>query len=185
LIALAWSLRGRWNLVVPMNALGRIGGAAAREALVELFHAAKGQRRIAAMYGLSLLMDDRLLPLFLDVLRDVHEPTDVRAQAAEAVGTLLDVGDRRLKRHREAVDALLPLVDDRDVEVRFWSVYALGMVRARRAVPALERLARNDSAQSRSMWWSVSEEAKDALHCIATDRWPAISAAECVAPPHR
>ena len=53
-------------------------------------------------------------------------------------------------------------------EVRFWSAFALGQLRDRGALPALERLATTDRAVVPG-WWAVTEEARDAITAILSD----------------
>jgi HEAT repeat protein len=63
------------------------------------------------------------------------------------------------------VDALINGLGDTSVEVRFWSAFALGELKVRRAVNKLEKLVAKDD-EILPGWWSVSKEASDALDRI-------------------
>jgi hypothetical protein len=49
--------------------------------------------------------------------------------------------------------------------VRFWSAFALGSMRYHAALPVLRKLAAGDTA-SFGNWWTVGEEASDAVDWI-------------------
>jgi HEAT repeat protein len=77
----------------------------------------------------------------------------VRAHAAEALGVIGDL---------EAVDLLISQLSDQSAEVRFWSVYALGTLRATGARDAIRRLADADTGTA-EIGVRVADEAKWAL----------------------
>ncbi len=54
---------------------------------------------------------------------------------------------------------------DAEPEVRFWSAFSLGQLRARQARTALAVLVDDDTLLPG--WWSVGDEAADALMLIA------------------
>jgi HEAT repeat protein len=60
--------------------------------------------------------------------------------------------DRKRKR---VVDALINGLDDASMEVRFWSAFALGEMKVRKAANKLERLAAKDDEVF--TWWVVSQ----------------------------
>jgi HEAT repeat protein len=62
----------------------------------------------------------------------------------------------------EAVRDLIAGLHDQTPEVRFWSAFALGFMKAKPALVELERLATTDDAEVPG-WWSVSKEAAWAI----------------------
>jgi HEAT repeat protein len=60
------------------------------------------------------------------------------------------------------VPQLLKALEDETPEVRFWSVFALGLLGDIRAVPRLEHLAAQDH-EVVDGWWEVSREAEESL----------------------
>ena len=92
-----------------------------------------------------------------------------RGYLAEAVGAQLQCSKRR-KLTRQAAYGLIDLLGDPCPQVRFWSAFSLGTIRARVARRAL-RSASHDSTAVEG-WWTVGDEAADALAHIegtATD----------------
>jgi len=115
------------------------------------------------------LWGKRITGALLAALTDATEEPTVRGQAAEALAWYY------LMRGRcPAVAPLVATLDDSSPEVRFWAAYALGIIGARDALPALERLAVTDHA---TPLWSgsvgtVGEEAVSAITAIhARKRW--------------
>jgi HEAT repeat protein len=93
----------------------------------------------------------------------------VRGQAAEALGNIFfwEGGG-------PAVEPLIAALGDSSSEVRFWSAFALGQIRARQALPILGQLAATDDAIVPG-WWSVKMEAADAVTTIRygpMNEWP-------------
>ena len=60
---------------------------------------------------------------------------------------------------------------DPAVEVRFWSIYAAGVLQMTEARPILEEQARTDDAMFEN-WWRVRDEAADALASWDLGEWP-------------
>jgi len=112
------------------------------------------------------------MPLLL-ALKDRSEVVTVRAQAAESLGNLLGCGHPRTRRYRKAERWLIYALCDPAPEIRFWSAFALGTMRSYRALPRLEVLAAVDTAVCPG-WWTVQDEATDAIECIITGEWPEI-----------
>jgi HEAT repeat protein len=135
-------------------------------------------QRYAATYALGFtsaaLSDarhtDAIADAFMTVLRNREEPPHLRGVAAEGLGNLFGGcfggGDRRAATYDTAGQLLITTLDDPEPEVRFWSAFALGALRYRAAVPALRRRAHTDTGRSGN-WWTVGEEAADALDLIA------------------
>lgn len=112
---------------------------------------------------------ERLSRAFCTVLVDMTEVPNLRGQAAEGLAELYDcyfVGQYgRTRQYRRAGGLLIRMLCDPTPEVRFWSCFALGMMCYRPALPALNALANKDLA-NHSNWWSVGEEASDAIDWI-------------------
>src|SRR5262249_4490183 len=99
------------------------------------------------------------------------EESRVRAEAAESMGVLLELTDRRARRFKQATRLLVEMLCDPAPEVRFWSCYALGVMRARAALLVLRELAETDEAMCPG-WWLVKEEAGDAVEVILGEDFP-------------
>lgn len=94
----------------------------------------------------------------LDVAENHLEYPEIRGQALENVGSALMF--QGYKRHRIA-QRILQLLDDPEADVRFWAIYALWQMKARIAIPILERMTDDPGKPHR--FWTVGEEASDAL----------------------
>lgn len=111
-----------------------------------------GSRKIAA-YALGCLGDQKASQALCTVLADISEAPDVRGQAAEALGYLLDPA---------TFECLVKGTSDAEPEVRFWSVFALGQLRDARARNLLERIESTDNGLVEG-WGTIAEEAREAL----------------------
>jgi HEAT repeat protein len=141
------------------KALGSIKSKRAIKPLIDaLLQSEEAEKRAASAYALGLLRDKRAIETLLRVLQNKVEQPKVRGQAAEALAWFDD-------RSKRVIDALIDGLEDASVEVRFWSAFALGELKIRRAVNKLERLAAEDD-EVLPGWWSVSKEASDALDRI-------------------
>ncbi len=155
--------------------LSSVGGKRAVKRLTQLAEDPEQPEEIRcnACYALAFVHhDDMDVEVFRRLLANPENPPDVRAQAAEGLAYHLSDLDRRRRLWRGCIDTLMAHVTDLDVEVRFYCVFALGSQRARKALPHLRSLAASDHAISRSMGWSVQEEARDAIFCIEHGSWP-------------
>lgn len=132
-----------------------------------------GEQRFAVVYALALtgcaLRDPRVRPALLRVLGDAGEAPRVRGIAAEGLGNLhgscFGVGAERDAAF-EATGALLTaMLSDPAPEVRFWSAFALGSLGYRAALPRLRAVAAADAGWFAN-WWTVGEEASDAVDRI-------------------
>ena len=143
-------------------------GKAARRGLLKL--AAKPdlklQTRQNVAYALSFLGEDGAIEYLLASFANRLEHPDVRAQCAEGIANILGGADRRTRVWKQAVITLLPGLKDDSAEVRFWTVFAMGALGAKDALPTLRKLVRADAAVMSSMGWEVGEEAKDAIASI-------------------
>jgi HEAT repeat protein len=98
------------------------------------------------------------------VLNDPETTEALRAQVIESLGN--QVG--HLKggaTYERAADALIALLDEPSVEIRYNVVWALGALRCRRARPMLERIASEDRRLYRGLE-AVSEAALFSVECI-------------------
>ena len=141
----------RWEAAKTLSALGDKRVVPPLLALAQ--GAGETEQRAAAVYALGWLRDSRALAPLVQVLRDSREDAQLRGHAAEALAYL---GNRR------AAPALITTLDDPSPEVRLWSAFALGELGDRRAVAPLERLAATDVTPVPG-WWTVGEEAREAL----------------------
>lgn len=97
----------------------------------------------------------------INALTDPGQPQPVREEAAESLAYL---GSNR------ATPALISVLKEPDVRIRFWAVFALGGITNRRtgchtdprAVPALESML-GDDERPPGNWWSVGREALGVL----------------------
>lgn len=102
---------------------------------------------------------------FIEVLQNGEEYPEIRAQAAEGLANALDCCSPRFAWFRRAETALIEALDDPAVQVRWWSAFALGVARSRKAVSKLRELAADDHTMLPG-WWTLAEEAEDALSNI-------------------
>jgi hypothetical protein len=105
----------------------------------------------------------------LATLDDRSLPSDVRGLAAEGLGVHLYSSTRRRLR-RSAITTALRHLSDPSAEVRFWCCYALGQIGDRSAKRPLIGLLADDAHVER--WWTVGEEARNALLALETGCWP-------------
>ena len=127
-------------------------------------HPAKGE---AALYGLTFVKlqrrnSDRIVRSLIEILNDKQLDAAVRAQAPEGIGVHIRPKRRALR--RVAVTALRRQLRDESPEVRFWSTFGLAMLNAREACCDLRFLQADNAVVSG--WWTVGDEASDALDLI-------------------
>jgi HEAT repeat protein len=93
----------------------------------------------------------------IDALTDPSQPLAVRQEAAESLA---------YHDSTRAIPALIAALQDSEIGIRFWSVFALGSIRNRktgrftdgRVVPALEAML-HDHSTPPGNWWSIAREA--------------------------
>lgn len=100
----------------------------------------------------------------IDVLQDATRPQLVRGHAAEAIGEQLEFSDQSEPARLRAEVVFVDMLDDTSAMVRFWSAFGLGKLRTQSAVPRLRELA--DDTAVVPGWWTVGEEAADAIDHI-------------------
>jgi len=155
------------------NAIATIGGSRALKGLEDLLGRVTDLvKRHGIVYGLVFLCDSQAAPALLSLLRNERELADLRGLAAEGLAYSLEGARRRSKIWRQAVRSLFAALEDKHVEVRFWSVFALGTLRVIEAIPDLRKISQSDHAICRSMGLRVSREALEAIYCIENGEWP-------------
>lgn len=107
----------------------------------------------------------------IEVLQKSEEYPEIRAQAAEGLANALDCCSARFAWYRRAESSLIEALDDSAVQVRWWSSFALGVARSKKAISQLRKLAAGDHTMLPG-WWTVAEEAEDALSNIAGNDHP-------------
>lgn len=135
-----------------------------------------------AAYLLINAFDRTATPDLIAVLSNRNDAPRVRAQAAETLGMLYQLRDRRKFAFRKTAEALMSVLDDPSPEVRFWTVFALGVMRCRKALAQIEHLAATDFALCPG-WWTVAEEAEDMAYTIRHRRPPPWDRERNTAPP--
>lgn len=126
--------------------------------------------RLEAAHVLTFWFEPRATEALLGAAEREGESALVRAQAIEGIGNTLQATPPGKQRQR-VIPKLLGWLRDPAHEVRFWSVYAVGVLHATEARSILEELARTDEAMFQS-WWRVRDEAEDALASWELGGWP-------------
>jgi hypothetical protein len=143
------------------NALISCSSAPARRSLRRILrtHPSSTARKYAA-HALWYFDDDveRMDDLLAAALED--DDPEVRGFAIESVGTSFQHSRRR----RRALSQLLPLLAQRDVQIRFWTCYAVACLGDRRDIASLEPLLKDKRLNAG--WWSVRREARWAIECL-------------------
>jgi HEAT repeat protein len=106
---------------------------------------------------------------FTTIVTNRQEPANVRGLAAEGLGNMFSgcFGNRdQPDPAYHAVGLILTgVLKDPEPEVRFWAAFALSSLRYHPALPALRELANRDAGRFGG-WWTVGEEAADAIDRI-------------------
>lgn len=106
----------------------------------------------------------RVLGTLGAVLADQARDDETRGQAAESIGEQFEFV-RRFRLRDDAITALRLGLEDPAVPVRFWSVFALGKLRAVEAIVDIARL-RCDRAEPTG-WWPISQEVDEILRRLS------------------
>ncbi len=139
------------------RSLGLIRSKKALQPLIAVLQRSENpDQQETAAYGLGILGDRQAVGTLVRTLENPEVSPRVRGCCAEALANLGEA---------TATCTLLGMLDDPAVEVRFWSVYALGELKEQRAIPKLEHLAKTDQAEL-SGWGRVSAEAAQSLALI-------------------
>ena len=108
----------------------------------------------------------RVVMVLLSIAEDEKVHGMVRGGAAEAVSVWLPQTLRSSR--RRTIPRLIGLLDDDSPDVRFWSAFSLGQLRAKQARTALRRLLTDD--HELDGWWTISKEADAALEACGRGR---------------
>lgn len=123
--------------------------------------------RAAAAYVLGFSGDPDMAPSLARVLGDPEESEVVRAYAAEGLGHLLQ-HEPVLAEVRTAIRVGLR---DSAPGVRFWSVFAAGVLGLQELRASIVQLADTDGEEVEG-WWTVAEEAEWALRVLNGEEDP-------------
>lgn len=150
------------NIYISLEAaksLGILESKRATKSLIEaMLTAGNIEKRVASAYALGLLCDKRGIKPLVSILGDKDAPPQVRAQSAEALTYFNN-------KSRDVIKVIMLGLQDPSAEVRFWSIFALGELKVKKAIRELERVAATDNTILPG-WWSVGEEASNALKKI-------------------
>jgi HEAT repeat protein len=100
----------------------------------------------------------------LEVAADRRQLNLVREHAIEGVAEQLQSSDPADRDRHDTDAGLMALLNDPSPAVRFWSAFALGQLRTAAAVPLLHAVTMD--RMTVPGWWSVGEEASDAINII-------------------
>ncbi len=164
-------------------ALYAIGGKQTERALVRIarleLNSAVPNRFVleSVIHGLKSSDSDEVN----DVLVTIFERTDLAGWLRGDAGDAIILADRRTRLfHRTWVAALRGLTDT-DIDVQFWSMFAIARLASRNrigqricnerfhaALPKLREIATHDHRLAPGFWWPMSAEAEDTIACIET-----------------
>lgn len=136
----------------------------AKERIHRLMRSDDADDRSVAVKAVCLISATRTSrDALLAVLRDPDERTETRGEAAEALAGVCWRPNKYCRRDREVEQEMLRGLDDPEPEIRFWSIFALGEMCCRAALPRLRELAHDPHPRSISGLWTVAEEAVDTI----------------------
>jgi HEAT repeat protein len=149
--------RELWDTALTIE---HCGDRSAVPRLIEALHDANPYRRHAAARALGWIprTGRRAAKALIRALVDTAQPQPVREEAAESLA---------YSNYAPAIPALISVLGDPDVRLRFWAVFGLGSVAqsqafagraSLRAIEALEGML-SDEAVPPGNWWSVGKEA--------------------------
>jgi HEAT repeat protein len=157
--------RERWQAA---TALAREDDPKAVRAVERIFRTEGDEgSRAAAAYVLGFSGNADLAPVLAGTLASAEDSDVVRAYTAEAIGHLLQ-HQPVLAEVRTAIRVGL---HDPAPEVRFWSVFAAGVLGLQETRPYILHLADTDGEEIDG-WWSVAEEAEWALRVLNGEEDP-------------
>lgn len=120
-----------------LAALGTLGSRVSTRPLIMIFRSTQSPtKRQGAIFALGRLYDPRARSVLVKIVSDRKEDDKSRGLAAEALGLLRPA--------KASTSALIGALGDDEAEVRYSALLAVGALRCREALPAVERL-KNDS----------------------------------------
>ena len=170
LVKLLWDPNVAWDWRLWLSLSTSSSRRVCNEIVKAMLEADSAMVRQSAIHALPYKFTKDLIEPLLQVATNLNEAPDVRGDAIERIGVLAD--DPRSCGFNRAAKKIAGLLRDKSVTVRFWSCYALGTMRVKSAIPALQRIVRTDRAYYRGMRISMKEEAGSALVAIRTGGWP-------------
>jgi HEAT repeat protein len=144
------------------------GGDQAGPILLDILSATDlpvGVRR-AVVYALVWLFDPRAIPTLLACCRDQQEDPVIRTTAAEGLMYLARDLEPDSAERQETEQVFLAGLTDPQVEVRYWSVYAVGGMGVVSALPLLAQLAQEDVGYDTTHDCWIRDEAVEAIRII-------------------
>lgn len=115
--------------------------------------------------------DEQALALFERIASDPAIAPGFRARALEQIGVRLDPSDgEHVPLTQRCVDTVLNCLDDPEPEVRFWALYAVGVLPLRAALAKVRTMV-SDPGVVPDMW-SVGLEAQDVVQALTRGTWP-------------
>ena len=171
---------GRLSCGCAVNAIGgkRIEKSLAQIARRELNSAVPNRFILeAVIHGLKYSDSDA----GEDVLVTIFERTDLAGWLRGDAGDALNVNDRRTRLFQRTWVAALRGLSESDIDVQFWSMFAIAKLASRNrigqrvhnerfdaALPRLREIAAQDHRLAPGYWWPMSAEAEDTIACIET-----------------
>ena len=129
-----------------------------------------------AVSAIAYTRSDLALDALLELSIDAEAEEEVRAQATEGLGYVIQFKSRGHPRYGEIADALVERLNDPSPLVRVWAIQAIGVAFVKRARPALIALALKDkSTVDDKCWGTVRDEARAALYALERRKdlmWP-------------
>lgn len=115
--------------------------------------------------------DEQALTLFEGIAGDPALASGFRARALEQIGVRVDPSDgAHVPLTQRCVDSVLTCLDDPEPEVRFWALYAVGVLPLRAALAKVRTMV-EDAGVVPDMW-AVGLEAQDVVQALTTGHWP-------------
>ncbi|MGB0591401.1 MAG: HEAT repeat domain-containing protein [Myxococcota bacterium] len=129
-----------------------------------------------AISAIAYTRADLALDALLELSVDPALEPELRAQATEGLGYVIQFKSRGHPRYGEIADALVDRLADPSALVRVWAIQAIGVAFVKRARSALITLALNDkSVVDDKCWGTVRDEARAALFALEHRKdlmWP-------------
>jgi hypothetical protein len=136
-----------------------------RRALLRALGDSREQVRFAAAHTLRRAVPQKkVFDALMSRADDSAETFEVRGVSIESIGQLAQAMPVRARLRKRAERFLLEMLEHPDVELRYWTSWALALIGSRASLAAL-RLLLSDERVYRG-WWSVGEEAQDAIDGI-------------------
>ena len=116
-----------------------------------------------AVSAIAYTRADPALDALVALSSDQEREIEVRAQATEGLGYVIQFKSRGHPRYDEIADHLVTLLDDPEPMVRLWAAQAIGVAGVKRAKRRLMALAlSDDTGVDDRCWGTVAHEAQAA-----------------------